>query len=698
MFETVDKDLYICAQWFFRAEDTVIKTQAHLIDKRRVFISEIKDDNPLNSIVSKVKIVQLPPNVDLAEKEKALSSHDYYYDMLYSKPVTFTTLHPDNSVIVSDEASVLSSDVSSDGIVEDSNTVVKSTTKHGSEMRLLDLYSGCGAMSTGLCYGTNMGGVKLVTKWAIDINRHACDSLKLNHTETQVRNEAAEDFLHLLKEWHKLCEFFELLGTERVEDPHVKSEESDSEKKEDTNDDPNEEEEFEVQELLEVCYGDPNKTKKRDIYFKVRWKGYDSSYDTWEPKDGLSNCMDSIKKFVTRGYHAMILPLPGDVDFICGGPPCQGISGHNRFRNDVKPLEDPKNYQLVVYMDIIDFIKPKFVLMENVVDLVKFAKGILGYHAVGRLVSMNYQTRMGIMAAGSYGVPQCRLRVFLWGANTMMNLPQFPLPTHEVIGKGVVPLEFKECIVGSESDGCCKLEKSVLLGDAISDLPEVTNSTNKDEMEYGGSPQTTFQKFIRLRKKAMGLDASKRTMLYDHRPLNLNEDDYARVCHVPKFKGANFRDFPGVKVGMGNKVELDPTVERVKLPSGKNLVPDYAMSFVRGTSKKPFGRLGMDDIITTVVGRAEPHNQALIHPNQNRVLTIRENARLQGFPDHYRLSGPVKERYMQIGNAVSFSVSTALGYALSKAIQGVSTSEPIKLPLKFPDSLGQVSSLEEFES
>lgn len=121
----------------------VIKSQAHLIDKRRVFSSEMKDDNPLDSIVSKVKIVQLPPNVciqllyfliycflfiklcahnlleslyirllyswyfayywcnfnwlilqvDLADKEKALSSYDLYYDMQYSKPVTFTTLH-----------------------------------------------------------------------------------------------------------------------------------------------------------------------------------------------------------------------------------------------------------------------------------------------------------------------------------------------------------------------------------------------------------------------------------------------------------------------------------------------------------------------------------------------------------------------------------------------------------------------------
>ncbi|MED6224517.1 Alpha-1,3-mannosyltransferase cmt1 [Stylosanthes scabra] len=47
--------------------------------------------------------------------------------------------------------------------------------------------------------------------------------------------------------------------------------------------------------------------------------------------------------------------------------------------------------------------------------------------------------------------------------------------------------------------------------------------------------------------------------------------------------GANFRDLPGVLV-KDNKVEWDPSVERVLLKSGKPLVPDYAMSFVRGTS------------------------------------------------------------------------------------------------------------------
>jgi len=101
---------------------------------------------------------------------------------------------------------------------------------------------------------------------------------------------------------------------------------------------------------------------------------------------------------------------------ICGGPPCQGISGFNRFRNRENPLDDEKNKQLVVFMDIVQYLKPRFTLMENVVDIVKFAEGFLGRYALGRLLQMNYQARLGIMAAGAYGLPQFRLRMFLWGA------------------------------------------------------------------------------------------------------------------------------------------------------------------------------------------------------------------------------------------------------------------------------------------
>ncbi|XP_066345029.1 DNA (cytosine-5)-methyltransferase 2-like [Miscanthus floridulus] len=166
--------------------------------------------------------------------------------------------------------------------------------------------------------------------------------------------------------------------------------------------------------------------------------------------------------------------------------------------------------------------------------------------------------------------------------------------------------------------------------------------------------------------------------LLDHQPLRLNNDDYERVQQISVKKGANFCDLKGVKVGANNIVEWDPEIERVKLSSGKPLVPDYAISFIKGKSLKPFRRLWWDDTVPTVVTRAEPHNEVILHPTQARVLTIRENARLQGFPDYYRSFGPIKEKYIQVENAVAVPVARALGYCLGQAYLGESEgSQPL---------------------
>lgn len=118
--------------------------------------------------------------------------------------------------------------------------------------------------------------------------------------------------------------------------------------------------------------------------------------------------------------------------------------------------------------------------------------------------------------------------------------------------------------------------------------------------------------------------------------------------------------------------------------------------------------------------------QTILHPEQDRVLTIRENARLQGFPDYYKLFGPIKQRYeclfrlnvasqrwsmacwtlfvelrlrpedasfhdlnvryIQVGNAVAVPVATALGYALGQSFlhQVSLQEETLELPRHFP--------------
>ncbi|CAI9761350.1 unnamed protein product [Fraxinus pennsylvanica] len=691
MFEAVDGSPKFTAQWYYRAKDTVIKFHGNLIDDNCVFFSEVKDDNPLDCLLNKIRIAFLPLKVELDAQEELSSTCDYYYDRMYLPEYSsFVSLSTDNTAASSESDSTISIDA--DAVTASSGSEVE---EHGNVKTLLDLYSGCGAMSTGLCLGANTCGVKLVTKWAVDLNQYACESLKLNHPETEVRNESAEDFLSLLKEWEKLCTTHLSPNSETADgNPESREEEDDDddEKNEEDDDEKNEEdsEVFEVEEILSISYGDPNDNGKSEMHFKIRWKGYGPEEDTWEPLEGLSACQEKLKKFVSRGYELKILPLPGTVDVICGGPPCQGISGFNRFRNKDNPLADDKNKQLVVFMDIVAYLRPKFVLMENVVDIVRFAGGFLGRYALGRLVGMGYQTRMGMMAAGAYGLPQFRMRMFMWGALLTERLPQYPLPTHNLVVRGVIPTEFESNTVAYDEGSNVELKKELFLGDAISDLPPVENNEAHNEMPYGSEPETEFQHFIRLRRDEMpGSVMSNSEVseheLYDHRPYQLNQDDYERVCQIPKKKGANFRDLPGVRVRTDNKVEWDPTVERVKLSSGKPLVPDYAMSFVQGTSTKPFGRLWWDETVPTVVTRPEPHNQTILHPLQDRVLTIRENARLQGFPDYYKLIGPIRERYIQVGNAVAVPVARALGYSLALALRGLSGNEQLfSLPEQYP--------------
>ncbi|KDO40233.1 hypothetical protein CISIN_1g013949mg [Citrus sinensis] len=260
LFESVDGEPYFKARWFYRAEDTVIKDLAYLVDRKRVFLSDVEDDNPLNCIVSKAKIAEVAANMDLEAKQKNIPPCDLYYDMKYTLPhLTFSNINNESNRRDSDASSTISSETGSNSPIGEP------------EMSLLDLYSGCGAMSTGLCIGASLSGVKLVTRWAIDINPHACKSLKFNHPETKVRNEAADDFLSLLKEWAKLCQYFSIYDTDKVPEQSLNfmSEDEEEEEEEENDDDSNvPNEEFEVESLTAVCYGDPNKTKKPGVYFK----------------------------------------------------------------------------------------------------------------------------------------------------------------------------------------------------------------------------------------------------------------------------------------------------------------------------------------------------------------------------------------------------------------------------------------------
>ncbi|VFQ71987.1 unnamed protein product [Cuscuta campestris] len=92
-------------------------------------------------------------------------------------------------------------------------------------------------MSIGLCLGANSCNVNLVTKWAVDMNGPACDSLRLNHPETNVMNVPADTFLALLKEWQQLCASCMLITINCSPHPNLDMSTSDEEEEESNDDD-----------------------------------------------------------------------------------------------------------------------------------------------------------------------------------------------------------------------------------------------------------------------------------------------------------------------------------------------------------------------------------------------------------------------------------------------------------------------------
>ncbi|VVB06840.1 unnamed protein product [Arabis nemorensis] len=150
LFVGLDGEPYFRAQWFYRPENTVIQAVANyenekLVQDKRVFLSNVEDDNSLNCIDSKVNIAKFPLKMMSENEERVISpSCDFFYDMTYELD-HFTFSNADNDIhnVESDESTVSSENDSKCG------------ASYNKELYLLDLYSGCGAMSTGLTIGAS---------------------------------------------------------------------------------------------------------------------------------------------------------------------------------------------------------------------------------------------------------------------------------------------------------------------------------------------------------------------------------------------------------------------------------------------------------------------------------------------------------------------------------------------------------------
>ena len=120
------------------------------------------------------------------------------------------------------------------------------------------------------------------------------------------------------------------------------------------------------------------------------------------------------------------------VDVIIGGPPCQGFStiGHRVSSNPEKRKQkDPRNELVLTYARIINEIRPKFIVMENVKGILTLEKGAYLNNVLSILAKAGYDVEYKLINMADYGVPEVRERVIIIGNSIGMPVT-FPTPDH----------------------------------------------------------------------------------------------------------------------------------------------------------------------------------------------------------------------------------------------------------------------------
>lgn len=302
----------------------------------------------------------------------------------------------------------------------------------------------------------------------------------------------------------------------------------------------------------------------------------------------------------------------GELDCLIGGPPCQAFSVYNHQRG----MHDRRSGLFYEYLRLVEGLMPKWVVMENVTGITSAGDGQAVEAILFGLAELGYRVDTRILRAEQFGVPQERRRIFFLG--NRLDLPiRWPEPTH---GAGLRPF--------------------VNVWAAIGDLPPLRNGEDPQRaLPYRTAPTSEYQAELRGSARKVTNHAAPRLAT-----INL-----MRMKYIPQ--GGSWRDVP---------FEL--------LPAGMKRAR-------RCDHTKRYGRLRTDGLASTILTKCDLHWGAYIHPEQDRVLTVREAARLQSFPDWFQFAGPRTEQYVQVGNAVPPLLAKQIGRALIDASQKRSQCE-----------------------
>lgn len=331
----------------------------------------------------------------------------------------------------------------------------------------------------------------------------------------------------------------------------------------------------------------------------------------------------------------------GELDVLLGGPPCQGFS----INAPLRTTSDSRNHLFRHYVRFLEGLQPKFVVFENVPGLVSFDAGGTLRDVATAFRGAGYEPSFRVLNACHYGVPQERWRLILV-ANRIGATFEFPSPTHYSQARpnfsGGSSLTFRYAIRHRSEptlfDEAMGLRAPIFVQTAIGDLPPIDSAGGSDEMSYKRGAVCDFQKWARTESPE----------LFNHHCVGLSSVNRQRMDHVRP--GGSWRDIPD------------------------RLLPQGMRRARRSDHTRRYGRLHPEGIACTVMTKCDPHWGTVIHYEQDRVISVREAARFQSFPDKFRFVGKKASQYRQVGNAVPPLLADALAARIKSYLETVPPS------------------------
>lgn len=308
--------------------------------------------------------------------------------------------------------------------------------------------------------------------------------------------------------------------------------------------------------------------------------------------------------------------LRGTVDLVAGGPPCQGFSmAGQRIEDDVR------NKLVFSYIQFIDYVRPKMILFENVkgftyaFDKKKNSDAEpYSQKVIRELRKLHYNVKDFVIDFSKYGVPQRRKRFILVGIQDTIGTPD----------------NFEELLMKNRNKFLAErnLPVSTTIQEAISDLLRANGEAPTPDRkgfqsgQYGNENLTSYEKYLR--------------------------EDYPLTHTIPD--SHSFAKHTADKLACYQRL-LAEYPER-----GKRIDGDKREAW--GILQRGITVLDPNDVAPTITG----HPEDCLHYSEPRIMTVRECARIQSFPDWYEIrkkyttGGKMRKvevpRYTQIGNAI----------------------------------------------